>query len=243
MTDLKDDNKKTLISFKATGERQELNEDKIKFKYATKERQTKLNIGKSIDPEQQKERTEERSQRTLVLNLTRNQVYNIVYPPGVIVNVYPTVDEHGINIPTNDPRFLHTRPTRVTFQVSNRHPFPLSRFSNSDLQDWITNTFGNVIISELHPNKATHEEHFQGLQDVAFSHNILLESNEATGRDDLNKRAFNVYGARVYDWELNYINKKLEILGHKPIKKERALHRTQSNINNPSYNVFELGEV
>ena len=55
MSDLKDDNKKTLISFKATGERQELNEDKIKFKYATKERQRKLNMGKSIDPEQQKE--------------------------------------------------------------------------------------------------------------------------------------------------------------------------------------------
>lgn len=243
MTDLKDDNKKTLISFKATGERQERNEDKIPFKYARKERQIKLNVGKRIDPEHARERREERGIRGFVLNLTRAELFSFTFPSAVVVNVFPTVDEHNVPIPTNDPRFMTTRPTRVTFTVSNRHPFPLSRFTNSDLQDYITNTFGKYIISELHPNKQKHDEHFKGLEDVAFTHNVLLENNELTGRDDLNKRAFNVYGARVYDWELNYLNKKLEILGHKPIKKENALFRTQSNINNPAYNIFELGEV
>jgi hypothetical protein len=235
MADLVDDNKKPLISFRAQqpDNRQEVNESKIKFKYATKERQRKLNVGQSIDPEQS----------SFTINMSREELYKIIFPSAVIVNIFPSLDEHNNNIPANDPRYLTIKPISVTIQVSNRHPFPLSRFTNSDLQDYITNTFGKYILSEINPNKATHDEHFKGLQDVAFSHNVLLENNEMTGRDDLNKRAFNVYGARVYDWELNYINKKLEILGHKPIKKEQALFRTEKNINTIPYNIFELGEV
>lgn len=242
MADIVDDNKKPIISFKAQA-RQEVNEDKIPFHYATKERQRKLNFGKSVDPEQAKERNEERSQRSLVLNMTKGELHKITFPSAVIVNVYPTLDEYGNNIPRNDPRYLHTKPTRITIQVSNRHPFPLSRYTNGDLQDFITNVFGKYIIAELNVNKADHDEHFKGLQDVAFNHSVLLEENEVTGRDDLNKRAFNVYGAKVFDHELNYLNKKLEILGFKPLKKERALFRTEKNINTVPFNVFELGEV
>jgi hypothetical protein len=242
MVDVVDDNKKPIISFKAL-DRQEVNESKVPFKYARKERQLKLNFGKSIDPEQSQERDSERSQRSLVLNLSRSDLYKITFPSAVVVNIYPSLDEYGNTILANDPRYFTIKPVSVTLQVSNRHPFPLSRFTNSDLQDYITNTFGKYILREVHPSKASHDEHFKGLQDVAFTHNVLLEGNEMTGRDDLNKRAFNVYGARVYDHELNYINKKLEILGFKPIKKENALFRTEKNINTVPYNIFELGEV
>lgn len=243
MTDLVDDNKKKIISFHAQQERQEVDEQKVKFHYATKERQRKLNVGKSPDPEQVKERDQERYRRTLVLNMTKAELHKMSFPSAVIVNVYPTIDAFGNIIPRNDPRYLHTKPTRVTLQASGRHPFPLSRFSNSDLDTFVTNAFGKYIIAEMNPNKAVHDEHFKGLEDIAFNHNVLLEENEVTGRDDLNKRAFNVFGAKVYDHELNYINKKLEILGFSPIKKERALLRTQGNINLTPYNIFELGEV
>ncbi len=245
MTDLLDDNKKPIISFKVQQpeNRQEVNESKIPFHYATKERQRKLNVGKSQDPEETRERKEERSVRGLVLNMTKAQLHNMTFPPALIINVFPTKDDRGNIIPDTDPRYLHTKPISISIQVSNRHPFPLARFTNSDLQDYITNSFGKYIISEFNTNKGAHDERFKGLQDVAFSHSVLLESNEMTGRDDLNKRAFNVYGAKVYDWELNYINKRLEILGHKPIKKERALFRTEKNINTIPYNVFELGDV
>ena len=242
MADLLDDNKKTIISFKAT-QQQELNDSKIKFIYARKERQLKLNFGKSPDPEQTQERKEERYTRTLVLNLTKNQLHNMSFSNAIIINVYPTYDDLGNIIYPNDRRYLHTKPTRITIQASNRHPFPLSRYTNSDLDAYVTEMFGKYIISEAHPSKVTHDEHFKGIEDTFFNHSTLLESNEVTGRDDLNKRAFNVYGAKVYDHELNYINKKLEILGYKPIKKERALMRTEKTINTNSYNIFELGEV
>lgn len=243
MTDLVDDNKKPIISFKAQQERQEVDERKIKFHYATKERQRKLNFGKRPDPEETNERQQERYQRTLVLNITKNQLHNMTFPSSMIIHVYPTYDSMGNLIPRNDPKYLHTRPTRITISVSNRHPFPLSRYTNADLDAYVTETFGKYILSEAHPSKVQHDEHFKGVDQVFFNHSTFLEENEVTGRDDLNKRAFNVYGARVYDHELNYINKKLEILGFKPFKKERALFRTQGTIEKTPYNIFELGEV
>ena len=48
MTDLVDDNKKPIVSFSAQQSRQEVNEGKIKFHFATKERQRKLNFGKQV---------------------------------------------------------------------------------------------------------------------------------------------------------------------------------------------------
>ena len=242
MADIVDDNKKPIISFKAL-ERQEVNEDKIKFKYATKERQRKLNVGRSPDPEQTLERGQERSQRSFVVNLSRSQLHHMTFPEGIVINIYQSLDEHEQPILANDPRYLIIKPIAITLQTSKRHPFPLARLDSLDLDDYITRAFGKYIIREIHPSKASHDEHFKGLGDVSFSHSVLLENNEMTGRDDLNKRAFNVYGARVYDHELNYINKKLEILGHNPIKKERALFRTEKNINTIPYNIFELGEI
>lgn len=242
MADLLDANKKPIISFRALP-RQELNEAKVPFHYATKERQRKLNFGQKPDPEQTNEREQERSKRGLVLNMTKAQLHNMTFASSIVINVFPTLDEHDNIIPRNDPRYLHTTPTRIIIQVSNRHPFPLSRFSNADLQQYITEKFGKYIISEFNPNKKEHDERFKGLEDAAFLHSVLLEENEITGRDDLNKRAFNVYGAKVFDYELDNLNKKLEILGFKPIKKERALFRSESNINNVPFNVFELGEV
>ena len=242
MTDLVDDNKKPIISFKVQ-ERQEVDERKVKFHYATKERQRKLNFGKAPDPEQTQERNRERYQRTLVLNMTKDQLHKMTFSSAIIIHVYPTYDGMGNLIPRNDPRYLHTAPTRITISVSNRHPFPLSRYTNADLDQYVTEKFGKYIISEAHPSKVTHDEHFKGVDQVFFNHSTFLEENEITGRDDLNKRAFNVYGARVYDHELNYINKKLGILGFKQFKTQRALFRSEKTINTNPYNIFELGEV
>jgi hypothetical protein len=242
MTDIVDDNKKPIITFSAQQARQEVNESKIKFHFATKERQLKLNFGKKVDPEQQAERFKGRYQRNLVLNLTKGQLQNMTFSSAIVLNVYPVYDDFGKIIPPGDPRFLNTKPIRVTIQTSEHHPFPLSRFDKWELDNYITDTFGKFIISEFSSNKATHDEHFKGLEDIAFSHSTILQNNEATGKDDLNKNAFNVYGAKIFDHELNYLNKKLEMIGAKPIKHNDALYRTEKTIEKPAYDIFELGE-
>jgi hypothetical protein len=243
MTDLLDDNKKPIVTFSAQQPIQEVNESKVKFHFATKERQRKLNFGKKIDPEQQAERYQQRYQRSLVLNMTKQEIHTMVFPSSILINVYPTYDDFGNLIPPADPRYLITKPIRITIQVSNRHPFPLSRFDKYDLDHFVTETFGKFIISEFSETKAEHDEHFKGIKDLFFGHSNLLQANEATGRDDLNKKAFNVYGAKVFDHELNYLNKRLAILGLKPLKHNDALLRTEKTIEKPAYDIFELGEV
>jgi hypothetical protein len=243
MTDLLDDNGKPIITFSAQQTRQEINESRIKFHFATKERQRKLNFGKKIDPEQQAERFKGRYQRNLVLNLTKGDLQKMTFPSAILLSVYPVYDAFGNIIPPNDPRFYTTKPVRVSVQSSERHPFPLSRFDKWELDNYITETFGKYIKEEFSVNKAAHDERFKGLEDLFFSHNVLLQSNEATGKDELNKNAFNVYGAKVFDHELNYLNKKLEIIGSKPVKHSEALLRTEKTIEKPAYDVFELGEI
>ena len=49
--------------------------------------------------------------------------------------------------------------------------------------------------------------------------------------------------AKVFDHELNYLNKKLELIGAKPVKHSEALLRTEKTIEKPAYDIFELGEV
>ena len=242
MTDLLDDNKKPIVTFSAQQDIQEVNEQKIKFHFATKERQRKLNFGKSVDPEQQEERSRGRYQRTLVLNISKGELYKMTFSSAILINTYPVYDDFGDLIPPNDPRYLVTKPIRITIQSSERHPFPLSRFNKSDLDAYVTEKFGKYIISEISTNKATHDKHFKGIEDLFFSHATILQNNENTGNDHLNKRAFNVYGAKVFDHELNYLNKKLEILGYKPIKQNDALLRTEKTIETPSFSIFEFGE-
>lgn len=243
MTDLLDENKKPLIKFSAQQERQEVDESKIKFHYATKERQRKLNFGKQIDPEQQAERFQGRYKRNLVLNLSKGDLRNMTFSSAILINSYPVYDDFGNIIKPNDPEYLTRKPITVTIQSSERHPFPLSRFNNEDLDQYITEKFGKYIISEPSISKVKHDDHFKGLEDLFFSHSVLLQNNEVTGKDELNKRAFNVYGAKVFDHELNYLNKYLEILGCKKIKTNDALFRTESTIETVPYNIFEIGEV
>ena len=105
----------------------------------------------------------------------------MTFPSAIVINIYPVYDDFGNPIGETDPRYLITKPIRVTIQSSERHPFPLSRFNKYDLDNYITETFGKYIISEFSANKATHDDHFKGLEDLFFGHATLLQSNEVTG--------------------------------------------------------------
>ena len=107
MTDLLDDNKKPIVTFSAQQDIQEVNESKVKFHFATKERQRKLNFGKKIDPEQQAERSLGRNQRNLVLNLSKGDMHKMTFPSAIVINIYPVYDDFGNPIGETDSKIFN----------------------------------------------------------------------------------------------------------------------------------------
>ena len=73
----------------------------------------------------------------------------MTFSSAVLINIYPVYDDFGNTIPPNDPRFLTTKPIRISIQSSERHPFPLSRFDKWELDNYITEIFGKYIVSEF----------------------------------------------------------------------------------------------
>lgn len=207
----------------------------IKFKFSN-EKQRHLNIGQSIDPVEDNIRRKGRHIRHLKVNMSKAELRKLYWPDGIIYATYALKDVHGQPILPHSPAYLTHRPVIVTLMCSEHHPFPLSRYTIQDLDTFITNTFGGKIITE---NITSKEE--SGIDEHLFTHTGMLEQNADTDLDSINKHAFNVRPAFVYDHELDYLNKKLEILGYK-VKKSDALMVTDKTLTKPRKLIYELGD-
>lgn len=239
-----DNDDKPLISFSRFQERQEYNEQKIKFQYARKERQVKLNVGKTVDPEQDKQRLQDTYQRDLVLDMSKREFFamkNLWY--GFDYQLFPPIDDFDRQLKPSDPNYYDIKPIAVTVTCSSNAPFLLDRCNAQDLNHYITEMFGTKILYERSRNKLDKTKRFDHVNEIRkFKYN-LLALNEITGQDHVNKNAFNVYATKLFQFELNNINKRNKILGLPELKPHNALMKVQGTINKPSYYLFENGEL
>lgn len=207
----------------------------IKFKFS-KEKQRDLNVGKKIDKLEDNKRKIGRHQRNMVVNLSQSELRTITYPSALQVTIYALKDIYGNTIMPSDPLYWTKKPNRISLQVSELNPFPLSRADEYDLDDWITEIFGRYIISE---NVTEKDE--PGIKQNLFRHEGMLQANEDTRLNSVNNNSFNVRAQTVNEQEIDHMNEIYRIIGYK-INKNDAIMRTQKTINTPSKLFFEVGE-
>lgn len=239
-----DSSGKPLLSFSATQVRQEVNEQYIKFHFATKERQRRLNFGKKIDPEQDQQRHKQVYSRMVKLNMTKREFFSLKIMAGFDVNLHPVVDSYSRFVFPTDPRYYDIKPITATFTVSEKSPGVLEQWNAQDLDHYLTTLLSKWIIGEINPNKITSKsKDWYGYKNILFQSLNFLVINEKLGMDNLNKNAFNVFAAKYFQHEINFMNRRLEIMGYPKIKESEALFKTEKTINKPSYYIYEYGEV
>lgn len=210
----------------------------IKFNFSS-EKQRKLNVGKKIDPAEHNKRKMGRHNRTMKVNMTISQLRSVHLPEGIAMQTYALRDVYGDIIPPSTPEYFMTKPVVITLISSEVHPFPLARYNEYDLDAYVTETFGPYILSENVTKSECPE--LDEESSLLFRHEGLLQMNEVTGQDSLNKKAFNVRTYEVQERDLDELNDKYQVLGLS-LKKDTALLKTEKTINNPQKYVFEFGE-
>lgn len=207
----------------------------IKFKFS-KESQRKINMGKSIDPQEANQRKQGRHVRNVRIDLPMGFLKNQNLPQGINMIRYAIHDIHGYNIPPFTKQYNNHKPVNCTFICSEIHPYPLSRWNEHELDAWLEKTYGKKITKW---NLTEKEE--PGIGQVMFRHEGMMEENLATGQDSINKNMFNVREKFMYEHEINWHNNRLEIMGYK-LKKTDALKSTEKTINRPKKYYFEYGD-
>lgn len=207
----------------------------IHFRFSN-EKQRQLNLGKKVDKQENIQRHNGRHQRTVKINVNMRQIRRISYPDAVEVCAHALKDVYGNVIVPSNPEYWTKKPITVTFICSEVNPFPLARANEYDLDDWIHETFDNLVTDW---NVTEKEE--PAMKQILFTHRGALQANEETRLGNVNKNAFNVSLKEVNEHEIDVMNEKLSILGYK-LNKNDAILRSQRTINTPSKLSFEVGD-
>ena len=201
------------------------------------ENQRKLNFGKSVDQDEHKKRFIGRHIKHLKVNLTPPQVIYMHLPPGIIPIVYEIKDVYGNIIPPHTKQWKKHKPIIISLVCSEVHPDPLCRYDMNSLDSIITEYFGKYIVSEK-----VDEREQKGINEVLFRHEGFLQHAENTDNEKPLKHAFNVRNTFIYQHELDALNERLKIIGHKEVSHKDALKLGEKNINNSQKIYFEFGE-
>ena len=212
----------------------------IKFKFSD-DKQRELNIGKEIDPVQQKRRKVGRHYRTLKVHIDNKQFRRLLKdkPEGIQIYVFPVRDAHGNNIPPSEPEWWTTKGLAMVLFCSENNPLPWCRYNEYDLDEIITELFADYRITE----ENLKESEYPGIEDLIFTHLTVLETNTATGKDELNKHTFNVTTQEVKESDIDYINEKYKLFGYKLNKKDALKMADNKTINTERKFIYEVGEV
>lgn len=207
----------------------------IKFKFS-KEKQRDLNVGKKIDPQEDNKRKIGRHIRGLLVNLSMTDIRRMQYPSAVQLGAPQLKDVHNNIIVPSDPDYWTKKPIKIILIVSELNPFPLDRWDEYDLDDYITNTFGKYILSE-----SITKEDEQIIEQMLFRHEGMLQSADDTKLHSIPNNSFNVRPTIINEQEIDHMNEIYRIIGYK-INKNDAIMRTPKTINTPTKLTFEVGE-
>lgn len=214
----------------------------IKFKFSSDSQRENNNGGIPIES-QQNQRKQGRHQFDVTIDMTMGYLKAFSPPEGINFVRYAVRDPITKEIiPPFTKEYNNFKPVNCTFVASEVDPIPWSRFTEMDLYNWLVKEFGKHITNwKLTPKEEPGLNNFSLGNQIYFRHEGMMETNEVTGQDSINKNMFNVRAKPIFEHEMDWLNERLEIMGYK-MKKSDALMATEKTINKPKTLFYEFGD-